>query len=115
MGNEKPDWLVRLISAAEAYIAQHGSSLRAVSKAAGLNGNFLTQLKADEDWREPLFGNVVMLCRAINVSITYIVTGAEMTQGAEVFLSQLARLSEDQQKSVLALLESFLPDAGHTQ
>lgn len=114
MGNEKPDWLVRLISATEAYIARHGSSLRAVSKAAGLHANFLTQLRADEDWREPLFGNVVALCRAINVSITYVVTGAEMTQDEEMILSQLARLSEDQQRSVLALLESFLPDAGRS-
>lgn len=114
MANERPDWLVRLISAVDAYIAQHGSSLSSVSKAAGLHRNFLTQLKAD-DWSEPQFGNVVALCRAINVSITYVVTGAELSQNGEVFVSHLARLSEDQQRSVLALLESFPPSGGRTQ
>jgi hypothetical protein len=82
--------------------------MRSVSMAAGLHDNFITQLRA-KNWREPMFGNVVALCRAIDVSITYVVTGAEMTQSAEMFLSQLARLSEDQQRSVLALLESFPP------
>jgi lambda repressor-like predicted transcriptional regulator len=114
MGKERPDWLVRLIDAAEAYIARHGSSLSSVSVKAGLHRNFLTQLMAD-DWREPQFGNVVKICRSIGVSITYIVTGAEMTQEQEVLLSHLARISPEQQRSVLALLESFPPSNAHIQ
>jgi hypothetical protein len=109
MSNERPDWLVRLINSVEAYIAQHpGASLRNISKASGLGDNFLSQLKAD-DWKEPKFGNVVAVCRTLNVSITYVVTGAEMTQNQERVLQHLSQLSEEQQRSFLTLLESFQP------
>jgi len=114
MANERPDWLVRLINSVEAYKAQHGSSFRSISKASGLGDNFLSQLNA-KDWKEPQFGSVVAICRTINVSITYIVTGAEMSPKQELLLQHLSRLSEEQQQSVLTFLESFQPSGGRIQ
>jgi transcriptional regulator with XRE-family HTH domain len=108
MANDRPEWLVRLINAVEAYIQRHGSSLRSISKASGLGDNFLSQLRAD-GWKEPQFSSVVAICKTINVSIIYIVTGAQMTPEEELFLQRLKRLSVDQQKSILTLLESFPP------
>jgi hypothetical protein len=115
MVREKPDWLVRLISIVEAHIAQHPeASLRKLSKASGLGDNFLSQLKS-EKWKEPQFSSVVAICDTLNLSIIYLVTGAEMTQNQERVLQHLARLSEEQQKAYLALLESLQPSGGRIQ
>lgn len=110
MRKRRPDWLERLVSEIHKHKDQTGKSYREMSMAAGLGPNFVTQLLAN-DWKEPLFGNVVRLCDELHVSITYIVTGAEMTRTHETVLSRMSALPEHQQQAFLAFLHTLSPSS----
>lgn len=104
-------WLNRLVAEIEKRHADGtGVSLRKISTEAGLGPNFVSQLMAD-NWKEPSFGRVVKLCDYMDISVTYIVTGAEMSHMQEQMLSQLAAMPEHQQRSVVGLLRTLSSDA----
>lgn len=101
---QKPKWLYRLLG--EIYLSPR--SLRETSNLAGFGVNYLSQLSS-ENFKEPSFSRVVVLCDVLDVSITYIVTGAEMTHIFEELARHLAPLPREQQESFLALLRTLSP------
>lgn len=101
---DKPKWLYRLLG--EIYLSPR--SLRETSNLAGFGVNYLSQLSS-ENFKEPSFSRVVVLCDVLDVSITYIVTGAEMTRLFEELAQCLSPLPQEQQESFLALLRTLSP------
>lgn len=107
MKKVRPAWLSRLTTEILKYEDGTGASYRQMGLKAGLGPNYISQLLNDEKWKEPLFSNVVKICHQVDVSITYIVTGAEMTRMHEEVLTLMAQLPEAQQKSFLAFLRTL--------
>jgi transcriptional regulator with XRE-family HTH domain len=114
MPRERPAWLVRLVDEIKRRKATDGDAYRQIAMSTGLGVNYVSQL-TQENWREPSFGRVVKLCRALNLSITYLVTGADMTAQEEQILAHLRRLDDQQRTYLEGLLESLLRDRGPTQ
>lgn len=116
MGKERPGWLIRL--AAEITKRSAGGpneiSYRRLSIAAGLGPNYVSQLLSD-DWKEPSFGNVIKLCDYLGLSITYVVTGADVTQREEELLHQMALLDDQERQQLLGLLRAFRRDRAPSQ
>lgn len=104
MARERPEWLVRLID----EIDKRSASYRQISINADLGPNFVTQLMDEKKWKEPLFSNVTKLCDTLGISITYIVTGVHMTQREEEILRLLAKLDDQRQEHLLALIRPLL-------
>lgn len=91
------DWLGRIGGAIE----RDGRSKRAISKAAGLGVNFVTELLKGE--KTPGIDSIARLCAELNVSLPWVLTGVDMTPDAVEMLSILSRLSSDQQSAILEL------------
>lgn len=104
--SERPDWLKRLIAEIEREAERNKRSYRSMSLAAGFGANYIQQLTSNPQ-RSPGFDEVVRLCEMLNVSITYIVTGADISHEDEKFIGSFRSLSEEQRSRFLELLESF--------
>jgi transcriptional regulator with XRE-family HTH domain len=63
------DWKERLLAAIEA----DGRSYRAISMAAGLGPNFVNQFRREE--KEPAAKHVIMLAKALNMSLSHLFLG----------------------------------------
>lgn len=90
-------WRQRLIAAIEA----DGRTLRAISLAAKLGPNFLNQML--ERGTSPSIPALVSLCGTLNVSLTYIFTGADMTPEQEELLRLSAELPNQQKELLIHL------------
>jgi transcriptional regulator with XRE-family HTH domain len=99
------DWRSRFIKAVEA----DGRTARAISKAAGLGPNYLTQMLSRGT--APSTPALVALCDVLGVSLTYIFTGAEMSPEEEELLRLSAELT-DEQKKLLIELARQMPSGG---
>lgn len=90
-------WLTRLTEA----VRSDGRTPRAISLAAGLGPNYLSELLTKG--KVPGIDKLLRLCAELNVSATWVLTGAEVTTDGEEMLSLLAELSADQQSTLLDL------------
>ena len=97
-------WRQRLIAAIEKDVR----TPRAISIAAGLGPNYLSQMV--ERGTSPSIPALVSLCGVLNLSLTYIFTGADMTPEQEELLRLSAELP-DQQKDLLVDLARQLRGA----
>ena len=88
------DWRNRLLAAIET----DPRTPRAISLAANLGPNFLSQMI--ERGTSPSTQALVSLCETLGVSLTYIFTGAEMTPDQEELLRLSAKMP-DRQKDLL--------------
>ena len=73
-------------------VAADGRSMRAISDAADLGHNFLSELFNKR--KEPGIDKLRRLCDELHVSVTYIVTGVDIGPEDEGFLALLAGLDE---------------------
>jgi hypothetical protein len=87
-------WRDRLMKSIEA----DGRSPRAISLAAKLGPNYLTQMI--ERGTAPSTPALVSLCDALGISLTYVFTGANMTPDQEELLRLSAEM-QDHQKDLL--------------
>jgi transcriptional regulator with XRE-family HTH domain len=90
-------WRERLIEAIEA----DGRSPRAISLAANLGPNYLAQMI--ERGTAPSTPALVSLCEVLNVSLTYIFTGAAMSPDQEELLRLSAELPEKQKDLLIEM------------
>jgi hypothetical protein len=91
MNNE---WRQRLLKAIE----KDGRSPRAISLAANLGPNYLAQMI--DRGTAPSTPALVSLCDVLNISVTYVFTGADMTPDQEELLRLSAEMP-DRQKDLL--------------
>jgi transcriptional regulator with XRE-family HTH domain len=101
-----PDWYIRLSAAIDAKVEASDPSKRksksAISVEAGLAKNFVSQLLTDK--KAPSIDNFIALCNALDVSPTYILTGAPVTKEMEAVIAALAVLPEYKVQAVLDLV-----------
>jgi len=90
-------WRQRLIAAIE----KDDRTPRAISLAAGLGPNYLNQMI--ERGTSPSIPALVSLCGALDLSLTYIFTGADMSPGLEELLRLSAELPDQQQDLLIDL------------
>lgn len=89
-------------------LAKDRRSYSAISKAAGLSRNFVSQMFTDE--KAPSIDNFAAICRVLGVSPIYIWTGAPMTPEMEILLERWAQLAPDRKVAILALMDTMRDD-----
>jgi transcriptional regulator with XRE-family HTH domain len=94
------NWKERLLAAIDA----DGRSARAISMAADLGPNFVTQFR---EGREPGVKQVIKLADVLGVSLTYLFLGADLTKQEEEVIRLLRDLSPEGRGAVLQLLRSM--------
>lgn len=90
-------WLDRLQVAVDA----DERSARAISLAAGLGPNYLSELLSTK--KEPGIEKFLRLCRELHVSASYVLTGTAVSQDAEEMLGILAALPGEEQETLFRL------------
>jgi transcriptional regulator with XRE-family HTH domain len=95
------EWRVRLLQC----IADDGRSARKIGKLAGVGGNYVRQMI--NDGKQPSFDIVVRLCEVLDISVTYIVSGAKMSRYEEEVLAILTRMDDQQRQALRAFLETL--------
>jgi transcriptional regulator with XRE-family HTH domain len=98
------EWRGRLAAALE----KSGRSMRAVSIAAGVGPNYLHGILRDR--KEPTIERLIRICNVLNVSLTFVILGIELTQAQERLLLLLAGIPDEQKKLLLELAESLVRD-----
>lgn len=94
-------WRERLKEA----IATRETSNRALSKAVGAGEGYISELFASS--KEPSFDRMLQIARVLEVSLTWLVYGVEMSHEAEQLLRLFSRLSDPQKAAFLQLAESI--------
>lgn len=103
---KKIEWWDRF----EAAINADGRAYRQISLAADLGENRVSQiLKKGPIFPGPSAEVVKRICEAINVSLTYVYTGAQMTPEMEEILASLAKLDRETQNHFAGVLRGLLP------
>jgi len=100
----EPGWKTRLRQRTEA----DGRSLREISLSAGLNRNYLFDVLSAE--REPSIDKLLKICAVLRVSPAWLITGLELSESAEEWLTVMSRLPEPQQSAMIQMILSLDPD-----
>lgn len=100
-------WHKRLLDAIDA----DGRSDRAISTAANLGINYVSQMRGSEnsDPKMPTVEAFLRVCQALGKSVTEILTGSSMSREAEEMLELWASLNDEQRRSFLQMLRSLQP------
>jgi transcriptional regulator with XRE-family HTH domain len=107
MSKGEQTWRTRLTACLE----KDGSSLRSISLQAGLGANYLSQMINDN--KEPGIEIVLRLCNILNVSVTYIVTGKELSKLDEELLVLLADVDVEAKIHLRDFLRNILAGRGN--
>ena len=97
-------WLDRFREAVEA----DGRSARAISLAAGLGPNYVSEMLTKD--KEPGIDKLLRLCKEVDVSATYILTGAPVSAESEEFLEAVSDLPADRRSTVMSLVRQLKAD-----
>jgi transcriptional regulator with XRE-family HTH domain len=100
MANE--DWRIRL----EQALKDSGRSGNAVSVEAGCAPNYLHGVLSKN--KEPTLDRFLRICRALNVSPTYVLTGSRISPGTEAVVTALESYPE-KRAAILALIGKGQP------
>lgn len=91
------DWKIRLEEALE----KTGRSKRSVSLAAGLGPGYVHSIL--KEGKDPTIENLIAVANVLNVSLSYLLYGYEVSKEAEEILSLLERKPQ-QRAAILQLL-----------
>lgn len=92
-------WRIRLASAIE----ERGTTMRAVSVAAGLNPGYVHSILYGG--REPTLDRLLAVCQALGVSLSFLIYGSNTSPAAEEVLGLLEQYPEARD-AVLAVLKA---------
>ena len=101
----EPKWQDRLLSAIEA----DGRSWRAISLAAGLGPHYISQMR--QRGTNPTLDAADKLCRVLDISLVYILTGLELDPEGEEFLRLAASRSSSDRRHLIELLRRLPPSS----
>jgi len=93
-------WRQRLAKSLE----KSGKSMRYVSIAAGMGPGYLHSILVEE--KDPTIESLVKVCKEIQVSISYVIYGYDVTPIQEEFLRLFELASPDDRQAILTLLRS---------
>ena len=97
-GMKDEDWRQRLTAA----IKDKGTSMRALSLAAGLGPGYVHGLL--KEGKDPTVDNLLKLCDQLGVSIAYILKNVSVNAETEEILGLLQSASPEARSGILALL-----------
>lgn len=93
-------WRTRLADA----ILGSGLKLAEISRRAGVGRNYVQQMTKYE--KNPRTDYVIRVCQALNVSLSYIFAGLEISSGTEELVQRFQALPEKEQEGFLTYLRS---------
>ncbi len=99
-------WRSRLLAAIKAS----GKSHRELSLAAGMGAGYVNSLFNDH--KDPTIKNLMSVCEAVGVSLSYVLYGYEMSAETEEILRLLQKAPEGERDALLRLLQARHPEAG---
>ncbi|WP_412058017.1 helix-turn-helix domain-containing protein [Bartonella sp. DGB2] len=102
-------WRERLIKSLE----NSGRSMRSVSLAAGKGPGYIHSILSEG--KEPTIDSLSRVCQEINVSLSYIIYGYNITSEQEEFITLFSKASPPERKAILMLLRSRTPEADLSQ
>lgn len=102
---DAPAWKQRLHAAIRDRWVANGGSLAELSRQAGQGSNYVSQM-LNED-KEPKTQAVINIAQVLNVSLSWIFLGIEMTAEDEKLLLIAAKIDTNQKKKLLDLLGSI--------
>jgi len=91
------EWRPRL----EAAVGGDGRSLRDISLAAGLSHGYLHGIL--RNGKEPTLDRFIRICAEVNVSLTHVLTGADVSPATEAILEALESDPGARERVLLAL------------
>lgn len=91
------EWRQRL----EAALTERGESMRSASLKAGVGANYIHGILKEN--KEPTVDRMIAICKTLNVSLSYILTGAKVSRETEGILRALEE-SPETRDAILALL-----------
>jgi transcriptional regulator with XRE-family HTH domain len=94
------DWRERLLAAIDA----DGRSARAISMAADLGPNYVTQMR---EGKEPGVKQVIKLADTLGVSLSYLFLGESVSPQDEEFFRLLRNSTQESREAVLQLLKTL--------
>lgn len=94
-------WQRRLEEAAK----RDGRSYRAISKAAGLGANYLSEVLSNG--KVPGIDKLQKLCAELNVSAAFLLTGNDLSREDEEMLGVLGSLTPEQRATFRALVRQL--------
>lgn len=106
---DAPAWKQRLHSAIKDRWVAQGRSLAELSRLSGQGPNYVSQM-LNED-KEPKTQTVINIAENINVSLSWIFLGIDMTAEDEKLLLIAAKIDTDQKKKLLDLLGSIASES----
>lgn len=95
------DWPTRLGRAIKA----DGRSMRAISLESGLGANYLSEIF--RDGKEPGVEKMMKICATLNVSFTYVITGANLGPDDEDFFRILSELPPKERQTLVDLARAL--------
>lgn len=93
-------WRKRIRTAIE----DSGKSYREVSVAAGLGVNFVSEMLSSG--KDPGASKLSKLCTTLGLSLTYVLTGVEMSAEDEEFLQLVSDLPDQERAHLLGMLRA---------
>lgn len=100
---EKADWRERLIAA----IHKDGRSYRALALAAGLGPNYVFQFI--DRGTAPTMPGLLALCKVLEISPLYILTGVAATPSTDELISLVADMDPEQIDALVRLVRQMSP------
>lgn len=106
------DWRGRL----EAVIEAKGMSLRSLALATGKSPGYIHSILHDSPKgpaKDPSFSTLIEIAKALNVSLSYLAYGIEMTGDEEALLVTFGRMTPRQRQALLRMAETTAsPESG---
>ncbi len=99
-------WRSRLLAAVQAS----GKSQREISLAAGLGAGYVNSLFKER--KDPTIQNLVSVCDAVGVSLSFVLYGYQMSAETEQILHLLQKASPGERDALLRLLRERQQFAG---
>lgn len=99
-GMSKDNWKSRLIKGIEAQ----GKSQREVSLAAGRGPGYVNSLL--KEGKDPTIENLILVCRAANLSLAYVLFGFEISRETEDIVRALESTSPERRNGLLQFLQN---------
>ncbi|TAM96260.1 MAG: XRE family transcriptional regulator [Rhizobiaceae bacterium] len=94
----KGDWKNRLI----AGIKEKGKSQREVSLAAGKAPGYVNSLL--KEGKDPTIENLILVCRAADLSLAWVLFGFEMTRETEEIVREIEKSGSERRHGLLQFL-----------
>lgn len=94
------DWRGRL----QAEIDKRGISYRRLSLDAGLGEAYVSELY--RLGKDPTIGSLTKIAETLNVSVAYLMTGADVSREGEEFLAILAELPDAEREALRRLIQA---------